>query len=493
MICLKPCSQWGFFLSCISYCLATAPEVRTKYGTVRGTHARSYEGKTFSVFEGIPYAKPPVGSLRFEPPQNLEPWDGILQADKKIECIQRDLLAGEAEGVEDCLVLNIYVPSAAPSSEDSFEVIAHVHGGGFSIGSGPTTRIFPHYLVDRNIILVTMNYRLGPFGFMSTQDEVVPGNMGMKDQVASLKWIQENIKSFGGNPDSVTLDGFSAGAAAIHLHYFSPLSKGLFHRGYSHSGAALSSWAVKSDISNKTYKLADAVGCKESTSRSMIDCMKLKSELDIINGIEALHVYGELPLLLFAPVLEENKEGSFLTEHPFEMLRDGKLVSDVPWINSFTPEDGNFAIAIFPGGIYGLEAKWNSMFQHMVFYDVMPGEDEEKIAQRIREFYFGQEKISEDNLEIALRAITSKAFAVDGIIASKIQNKISPVYHLIYNFKGTEGYMEGVIGAEINKGVGHGDDLRYLFANDPDLKLNDVEEEMKNIMLDMMVSYAKTG
>ncbi|KAK9746893.1 Carboxylesterase family [Popillia japonica] len=209
------------------------PVVEIYTGLLQGTHKTSYNGNTFSAFEGVPFARSPVGELRFEgqPPKKPYNWTGTWIADANHLCIQSfvGVKTLEVAGEEDCLYLNVYVPRVEPNSSDNLNVIVHIHGGAFMLGSGHFYA-GPSYLMDKNVILVTINYRLGPFGFLSTEDEIQPGNNGLKDQVQSLKWIQKSIKYFGGNPDSVTLTGLSAGGASVHYHYFSPLSKGLFYR-----------------------------------------------------------------------------------------------------------------------------------------------------------------------------------------------------------------------------------------------------------------------
>nr|CAH7765727.1 unnamed protein product [Callosobruchus chinensis] len=130
-------------------------------------------------------------------------------------------------GEEDCLYINVYVPKTR--SGKLLDVVAHIHGGAFMVGFSQEF-IGDKYIMDKDVIVVSFNYRLGALGFLSTEDDVVPGNNGLKDQALALKWIQEHIEAFGGNPKSVTLTGFSAGAASVHFHYFSPYSVGLFHR-----------------------------------------------------------------------------------------------------------------------------------------------------------------------------------------------------------------------------------------------------------------------
>lgn len=175
---------------------------------------------------------------------------------------------------------------------------------------------------------------------MSTEDDIVPGNMGMKDQVAALKWVKKNIKYFKGNPSSVTLTGFSAGSAAMHFHYFSPLSRGLFHRGMSFSGTSLNSWALQERALLRAQTIGVALGCPTNTSKILVECLKTRPASSIVNvTIQTQYQYAPFPGIPFAPVVEQGGLKPFLPEHPYRVLQK-KKVYDVPWITSSTSHDG---------------------------------------------------------------------------------------------------------------------------------------------------------
>ena len=193
---------------------------------------------------------------------------------------------GGVSGVEDCLYLNIYTP--AKNATELLPVIFWIHGGGFQYGT--SSKYGAKFLMDRDLILVTFNYRVGPFGFLSTGDNVVPGNMGLKDQSLALRWISENIKYFGGNPKKITLTGVSAGGASVHHHYLSPLSAGLFQNGISFSGTALARWAYLSDSSDRTKILANALTCPTDNSSIMVQCLRSHSADKIATTVKELLV-----------------------------------------------------------------------------------------------------------------------------------------------------------------------------------------------------------
>ncbi|KDR12774.1 Esterase FE4 [Zootermopsis nevadensis] len=287
-------SEFIFLLTSVAVILADDIIVLNQ-GSVKGHRLTTRKGGEIFAFQGIPYANPPVGELRFQPPQAKEPWSGVLDATKEAPvCVQRGIYPGDNEirGQEDCLYLNVYTPRMPDSTLGvvPLDVMFWIHGGGWFNGSGNTDFYGPQYLLDKDIILVTINYRLGTIGFISTEDAACPGNNGMKDQVAALRWVRDNIAAFGGNPSSVTIFGESAGGASVHYHMLSPASKGLFHRAISQSGNALGVWAFtpKGRPKYLAEKVADLFDCPAQPSTELISCLRkqdsyklFKAELSI--------------------------------------------------------------------------------------------------------------------------------------------------------------------------------------------------------------------
>lgn len=177
-------------------------------------------------------------------------------------------------------------------------------------------------------------------GFLSTEDDVVPGNMGLKDQLLALKWIKKNIQYFRGNSSSITLTGFSAGSISMHYHYLSPRSRNLFHRGMSISGTALNHWGLQKNALQKAKILAAALGCPTNTNKILVKCLKTKQAYAIINATtQSLYEYTPFNGIPFGPVVEKNTSNPFLPEHPYRLLQK-KEVYDVPWITSVASHDG---------------------------------------------------------------------------------------------------------------------------------------------------------
>uniref|UniRef100_H2YJS1 Carboxylic ester hydrolase n=1 Tax=Ciona savignyi TaxID=51511 RepID=H2YJS1_CIOSA len=232
-----------------------SPCVKTAKGAVRGQVVGSSKfpnSKQVYKFSSIPFAKPPVGELRFERPQDAEPWSGVLDGTRPIPSPMQDKTVIELLSkyiviedipnkdmlamTEDCLYLNVYTNNIKPNA--NMPVLVWFYGGGLAMGSAigynGQTICSMH-----DVVVVIPNYRVNVFGFFTAgKDTKWKGNMGFFDQLKALQWTKKNIKSFGGNPDNVTIYGESAGAVSVGIHMLSPLSRGYFHRAISHSGTA---------------------------------------------------------------------------------------------------------------------------------------------------------------------------------------------------------------------------------------------------------------
>lgn len=201
----------------------------------------------------------------------VKPWNGTFDAIRDSpKCPQPVLSAAEIS--EDCLRLNVYTKNVSIVAKKP--VIVFIHPGGFYESSGRSDEFGPQYLIRRDIVLVTINYRLSAFGFLSTGTKDAPGNNGLKDQVMALRWVKKHIERFGGDPDSVTLMGYGSGAIGITLHMVSPMSKGLFHKAIVMSGAATAQWTIPKHQLNLTKKQARILNCPDHSISQMMKCLK---------------------------------------------------------------------------------------------------------------------------------------------------------------------------------------------------------------------------
>jgi para-nitrobenzyl esterase len=220
--------------------LLTDP-IKLDAGYISGTTIGD-PGKEVRIFRGIPYAAPPVGDLRWKPPQPVEPWDGIREATALSRgCTQMDVGFAPGPFSEDCLYLNVLTP--ATSADEKLPVMVWFHGGGFSIGTGNQATYITPGLSQHGAILVSVNHRLGPMGLLALpalskeSPNGVSGNYLFLDLIASLKWVQTNIAAFGGDPNNVTIFGESGGGGKADALMASPLAKGLFQHAIYESGA----------------------------------------------------------------------------------------------------------------------------------------------------------------------------------------------------------------------------------------------------------------
>lgn len=222
------------------------PRVSLAGGRIEGRHVRG-DAAALEVFQGIPYAAPPLGELRWKPPQTAAAWHGVREAKRfGPRCMQLPLfddMRFRSDGMsEDCLYLNVWKPVG---EHGKLPVLVYFYGGGFVAGDGSEPRYDGASLASRGIVTVTVNYRLGVFGFFATpalaaeSPHHAAGNYGLLDQVAALRWVRDNIAAFGGDPAQVTIAGESAGSIAVSALMTSPLSRGLFARAIGESGALI--------------------------------------------------------------------------------------------------------------------------------------------------------------------------------------------------------------------------------------------------------------
>ncbi|XP_043840656.1 liver carboxylesterase 1-like isoform X2 [Dromiciops gliroides] len=326
---------------------ASTPIVDTQYGKVQGKYM-SLKGfnKAVQVFLGVPFAKAPLGSLRFTPPQPPEPWDYVkITTTYPPMCIQdkdegqlfSNLFTNRNEKIslemsEDCLYLNIYSP-ADLTKKMKLPVMVWIHGGGLLTGAASTYDGLALSTLE-NVVVVTIQYRLGILGFYSTGDEHAGGNWGYLDQVAALHWIQKNIASFGGDPGSVTIFGESAGGGCVSALIVSPLAKNLFHRAISQSGVVLMESLFSSDIKLVTEKITKLIGCKITTSASMVSCIRQKTEEEILNTTVQMKLFtvdflgDPTQKIAFIPAV---LDGKFFPKNPKEILAE-KQFNHIPYI-----------------------------------------------------------------------------------------------------------------------------------------------------------------
>ncbi|XP_033742066.1 liver carboxylesterase 2-like [Pecten maximus] len=306
------------------------PLVHTPSGTIQGIVV-PVQGRDIVQFRNIPYAKPPVGELRFEKPVPVEPWANTLDGTKfGPSCIQNDKFLPEMwepldnkDISEDCLQLNVYVPDSV-SETDKKPVMVWIHGGGFTGGSAALYD--SSYFALKDVLVVTIQYRVGLFGFLSTGDATLPGNYGLWDIIEALRWVNTNIAGFGGDRDTVTVFGESAGGFCATFLSVIPSTKGLFKRVIVQSGSAAGNMFISKDPFRVAERVGRHNGCITDTEtaidkEALVNCLKGKSAQDLLNAQldpTTLFFGGFSMEVHLWPVVD----GDLLVRRPIDILND---------------------------------------------------------------------------------------------------------------------------------------------------------------------------
>ncbi|KAK9730548.1 Carboxylesterase family [Popillia japonica] len=444
------------------YCTVAAQkdplEIEIENGWVRGKKITP----NFYSWQGIPYAKPPLGNLRFEPPQKPDNWSGTWDASyDRSECIQANIDSLTTiiipRGNEDCLYINIYTPKLPNTVQIALPVMIWVYGGAFLQGNSSYQLYGPDKVVSENVIFVSFNYRLGIFGFITTGNDAAPGNTGLRDQILALKWVQHNIAAFGGDPHNVTVFGQSAGSIALSNLLLSPLTQGLFQRVILESGTALCEWGSTTRGKEAAFKTGALLGILTSDSYDLIkrlkqvpaDRLQRKASITMALNFPARQIHG---LFTYLPVIEHKHKNAVITGSYFSHLENGDF-HKIPVIIGYNSNEVIYFDTFFDlfGPLLGM-------------YDLVPAalvpfsmeanaSDVIRIGAEIKNFYAGRfgslsgshfkklKKYVNDNDIIRPTQETAKLLAL---------HTRTYMYLFSYHDRMTEG-------------AAHGDELNYLF------------------------------
>ncbi|XP_053613793.1 carboxylic ester hydrolase [Plodia interpunctella] len=484
------------------------PIVNTQLGALRGRKlaTRTAAQTSYYSFRGIRYAQPPRGSLRFRAPVPLEPWTGVRDAlEEGAVCPHRFMLFDTYKGDEDCLFLNVYTP-ALPDKLTSYNpklaVMVWIHGGAFAVGSGNSFLYGPDHLVGAGVVLVTLNYRLGALGFLSLETEEVPGNMGLKDQVMALKWVRDNIESFGGDPSRVTIFGESAGAASVHLHMLSNASQGLFHGAIAQSGLALSPWALAQSPRERAFELGRELGIDTNNTAELMGYLRATpSELLVKAGARLTGAPGKnsdlqsTVALPFLPTLEPEGPDAFLTRAP----RDSLPGADVPLLTGYNAQEGIILFRRLQRDLK-LLSELDKEFKRVVPPALLSHNETvtQKIAEAIRAFYFQHRPVDTRNIDSLIDLFTDVMFLRPILETVRLQaktNRTSHTYVYRFDFDGALGLFKRMLGIT-HPGACHGDEMGYLFYfSRLNYRLDDDSTELavSQRMVQLWTNFAKTG
>nr|QCC89024.1 carboxylesterase 9 [Meteorus pulchricornis] len=475
------------------------PIVKVHQGQLRGVNETNLNGKNYFAFRGVPYAKPPIGNLRFRDCEPAESWSGVRDATKfNNQCAQQDWITRGIIGSDDCLHLNVYSPHLNPQVPKA--VMVWIHGGAFICGSADDDLYGPDYLIEKDIVLVTINYRVGILGFLNIGDEEAPGNQGLKDQVQALRWVQQNIAQFGGDPMNVTIFGESAGSASVHYLTMSPLTKGLFHKAIMQSGAATNPWAScrKSQIES-VKKLAKVLGQDCTDVKKFIKYLRTVDVLKLVEAVTKMLSHMDKIMFIhpFIPSVDSKSKTPFLEKPVQEAAKDG---IKVPSLCGYVSHEG---IIIVGGMTEDAYNEVNADSENLLIPPTLLRflKEHNVTVEDVKQYFLDELPISPENNEEIVDMMSAIEFIIGIHDAVKTQTRISNVPMYLYKFDYDDGDspLKKIMGANL-KGTCHAQELPYLFRSKKfeatDIKPpapGTIQHLLMQRFTELWTNFAKTG
>ena len=433
------------------------------------------EGEGVRAYLGIPYAAPPIGRLRWAPPGPPAPWEGVRAHEAFGPGCPQPKQNPAADYSEDCLSLNVWAPIKAGKR---MPVMVWIHGGGFNFGASSQPEYDGANLARQGVVVVTLNYRLGPLGFLAhpaldrESPQKTSGNYGLLDQMAALKWVRRHISAFGGDPGNVTLFGQSAGSRSVSLMLLSPQAKGLFQRAIAQSGGAI----LGSEYLNPAFngdkasdammgvELARRLGCEGGGA---LNCLRARTDQQIITAAACdTSLFAEE--IFFAPVFD----GRVLPENPLAAFRSGRYPA-VSVITGSTANEG----ALYLSGEQGLDTARYGKFLAARF-GARAGE-----AQAMFPAATDVEVPRAIDRVITVGANAQPARLTAGSAAAA-GNKA-----WVFHFSRVPASKLAKAG-----GAHHGVDLAYVFGNlDEPGAYSDVDAALSRMLMGYWVNFARSG
>ncbi|CAO2610283.1 Acylcarnitine hydrolase [Lemmus lemmus] len=470
---------------------SASPIRNTHTGQVRGSLVKVNNTEVgVHIFLGIPFARPLVGPLRFAPPEAPEPWSGVRDGTSyPAMCPQNDDMVN-SEGLkmikhfmppismsEDCLYLNIYTPAHAREGSN-LPVMVWIHGGALVIGMASMTDGSTLAAIE-DVVVVTIQYRLGVLGFFSTGDQHAKGNWGYLDQVAALRWVQQNIAYFGGNPDQVTIFGESAGGTSVSSHVVSPMSKGLFHRAIMENGVAVLPGLISSSSEVIYQTVANLSGCEAMDSEALVHCLRGKSEAEVL----AINkVFRSIPAVV---------DGKFLPRHPQELLASVDF-HPVPSIIGVNNDEYGWLLPMAQGAdpvIKGITRETlPAILKNTTIHMTLPPE----CSDLLMEEYMNNTEDAQ-TLQIQYKEmIADFLFVIPALQVAKSQRSHATVY--FYEFRHVPSYEKDTRPPHVK--ADHADEVPFVFRYSRwGMKPDFTEEEklLSRTMMKYWTNFARHG
>lgn len=493
-----------------------APTVETKLGTIIGTIKDVNVFGTQTNVEryfGIPYAEPPIGELRFRKPVPKKPFTTPFKATKHGNvCLQVALLPmGDASLSEDCLFLNVYVPAVR---KQDLAVMVFIHGGGFITGSSDPV-ISDTLAAHGEVIIVTINYRLSLWGFLTTEDKHAPGNYGLWDQHEAIRWVHNNIEAFGGDPTKVTIFGESAGGVSVVIQSLFEGNEGLFQRAIAQSGSITAPLVAKKEVKKDAEKLGKLVGCEELNSDALVKCLRnvpgntLNETLnDFNNGL--MDFPSPFVLVVDGEFIKEDYN-QLLNGDSEKSAKGRSFFSSIDFLSGVDVEEGCMMMTAFLG-----TPDLDNFEPNRTFY-------EETLIPKMVKFSIGGDApvvINDltaheytdwsDPDDMDKRRHKFAAMCADLLFTVTLAETIAQHERLANGRKGTYMYVVDVSPSShllptpswCTKAT-HGDELQYVFFEESlevwkllgreDYKPMEWERDVAKYMINMWTNFAKTG
>ncbi|KAM5133469.1 cocaine esterase-like [Callospermophilus lateralis] len=499
-MCLHRLSAWLILVAYGLLMLLIQGQGQDSVSPIRITHTGQVRGSLVHVkgtdagvhtFLGIPFAKPPVGPLRFAAPEPPEPWSGVRDGTSHpAMCLQNaDALNLEALNLgstnlppipmsEDCLYLSIYAPAHAREGSN-LPVMVWIHGGALVMGSASMCDGSILAAIE-NVLVVTIQYRLGVLGFFSTGDQHATGNWGYLDQVAALRWVQQNIAHFGGNPDRVTIFGESAGGTSVSSHVVSPMSQGLFHGAIMESGVALLPGLITSSSKVVSTMVAHLSACGQVESEALVSCLRGKSEQEMLTVTKAFSV---IPAVV---------DGAFLPRHPQELLASADF-QRVPSIIGVNNDEYGWLLPMLmgPPEIHK-DLDRESMRAVLQKTSAQTMRLPAECADLLMEEYMGD---NEDPHTLRLQfqeMMADFTFVMPALQVAHDQSSHAPVY--FYEFQHRPSIFKNIKPPHVK--ADHGDEIIFVFGsfiNGIRIELTEEEELLNRRMMKYWANFARNG